>query len=109
LAANSIVALSPGKADRLQSPELSSGTDVSSSVLAGSRDTTCSKAKFVRIDDHDFLPKLGIEEAIPFALLKGNDDHMMSIPQDRAEPAELRYRPLAVTVRDALAYHAIAD
>jgi hypothetical protein len=40
------------------------------------------------------------------SLLKGNDDDMMSIAHDRTEAAGLRYRPLAVTVRDTLAYHA---
>jgi 2'-hydroxyisoflavone reductase len=63
-----------------------------------------SDAKFVRIDDYEFLSKHGIEEAIPWAMLKGNDDGMMSIRHDRAEAAGLKYRPLAVTVRDTLAW-----
>jgi 2'-hydroxyisoflavone reductase len=63
-----------------------------------------SNAKFVRIDDYQFLSKHGIEEAIPWAMLKGNDDGMMSIRHERAEAAGLKYRPLAVTVRDTLAW-----
>ena len=47
---------------------------------------------------------MSIEEAIPWAMLKGNDDGMMSIRHDRAEAAGLKYRPLAVTVRDTLAW-----
>jgi 2'-hydroxyisoflavone reductase len=63
-----------------------------------------SEAKFVRIDDYEFLSKHSIEEAIPWAMLKGNDDGMMSIRHDRAEGAGLKYRPLAVTVRDTLVW-----
>jgi 2'-hydroxyisoflavone reductase len=63
-----------------------------------------SDAKFVRIDDYEFLAKHGIEEAIPWAMLRGNDDGMTSIRHDRAEAAGLKFRPLAVTVRDTLAW-----
>jgi 2'-hydroxyisoflavone reductase len=63
-----------------------------------------SGAKFVRIDDYEFLSKHGIEEAIPWAMLKGNDHGMMSIRHERAEAAGLKYRPLAVTVRDTLTW-----
>jgi 2'-hydroxyisoflavone reductase len=63
-----------------------------------------SDAKLVHIDDYEFLSKHGIEEAIPWAMLKGNDDGMMSIQHERAEAAGLEYRDLAVTVRDTLGW-----
>jgi hypothetical protein len=37
-------------------------------------------------------------------MLKSNDDGIMSIRHDRSEAAGLKYRPLAVTVRDTLAW-----
>ena len=63
-----------------------------------------SDAKFTWVDDYAFLSKHKIEEAIPWAMLKGNDDGMMSIRHERAEAAGLKYRPLAATVRDTLAW-----
>jgi len=45
-----------------------------------------------------------IEEAIPWAMLKGNDDGMMSIRNDKAKAAGLTFRPLATTARDTLAW-----
>jgi hypothetical protein len=56
------------------------------------------------VSHYEFLSRHGIEEAIPWAMLKGNDDGMMSIRHDRAEAAGLRYHPLAVTVRDTMAW-----
>ncbi len=63
-----------------------------------------SDAKFTWVDDYAFLSKHEIEEAIPWAMLKGNDEGMMSIRHERAEAAGLKYRPLAVTVRDTQAW-----
>ncbi|WP_165226619.1 NAD-dependent epimerase/dehydratase family protein [Aquisphaera insulae] len=63
-----------------------------------------SDAQFIRIDDYDFLTAHKIEEAIPWAMLRGNDDGMMSIRHARAESAGLTYRPLADTVRDTRAW-----
>jgi 2'-hydroxyisoflavone reductase len=63
-------------------------------------------ARFTRVDDYAFLSEHKIEEAIPWAMLKGNDDGMMSIRHERAEEAGLRYRPLAGTVRDTNAWWA---
>jgi 2'-hydroxyisoflavone reductase len=56
------------------------------------------------VDDYAFLAEHKIEEAIPWALLKGNDYGMMSIKNDRAIAAGLSFRPLATTVRDTLAW-----
>ena len=61
-----------------------------------------SDAKFTYVDDYDLLAKHKIEEAIPWAMLKGNDLGMMSIRHERAQAAGLTYRPLAATVRDTL-------
>jgi 2'-hydroxyisoflavone reductase len=57
---------------------------------------------FTWVDDYDFLRQHKIFEAIPWAMLAGNDDGMMSIRSDRAIAAGLGFRPLATTVRDTL-------
>ena len=59
---------------------------------------------FVDVDDYDFLAEHKIDEAIPWAMLKGNDDGMMSVKNDKAIAAGLTFRPLATTVRDTLAW-----
>lgn len=63
-----------------------------------------SAAKFTWVQDYDFLSKHKIEEAIPWAMLKGNDQGMMSIGHERAQRAGLAYRPIATTVRDTHAW-----
>lgn len=59
---------------------------------------------FTYVDDYDFLRAHKIEEAIPWAMLSGNNDGMMSIRNARAIAAGLTFRPLADTVRDTLAW-----
>ena len=59
---------------------------------------------FTYVDDYDFLEAHKIDEAIPWALLKGNDDGMMSIANGKAIKAGLTFRPLEATVRDTLAW-----
>jgi 2'-hydroxyisoflavone reductase len=59
---------------------------------------------FVDVDDYDFLAERKIDEAIPWAMLRGNDDGMMSVKNDKAIAAGLSLRPLATTVRDTLAW-----
>jgi len=59
---------------------------------------------FTYVDDYDFLRANKIEEAIPWAMLSGNNDGMMSIRNARAIAAGLGFRPLADTVRDTLAW-----
>src|ERR1043165_1205140 len=61
-------------------------------------------AKLTFVDDYDFLTANKIDEAIPWAMLKGNDDGMMSVRNDRAIAEGLGFRPLDVTLRDALAW-----
>jgi 2'-hydroxyisoflavone reductase len=60
--------------------------------------------KYTFVDDYDFLVAHKIDEAIPWALLKGNDFGMMSIKNDKAIAAGLSFRPLATTLRDTLAW-----
>jgi len=60
--------------------------------------------KYTFVDDYPFLKAHGIDEAIPWAYLAGNDDGMMSIRNDRAVKAGLGFRPLADTLRDTLAW-----
>src|SRR4051812_24137579 len=63
-----------------------------------------AQVRYTYVDDYDFLAAHGIEEAIPWALLRGNDYGMMSVKHDRAIAAGLTFRPLADTVRDTLAW-----
>lgn len=63
-----------------------------------------AQARFTWVDDYDFLEQHKIDEAIPWALLKGNDFGMMSVQNAKARAAGLTFRPLATTVRDTLAW-----
>ena len=63
-----------------------------------------AKVRYTYVDDYDFLAAHKIDEAIPWALLKGNDYGMMSVKNDKAIAAGLTFRPLATTVRDTLAW-----
>jgi 2'-hydroxyisoflavone reductase len=63
-----------------------------------------ARVQYVFVDDYDFLEAHKIEEAIPWALLKGKDYGMMSIANARAIAAGLTFRPLATTLRDTLAW-----
>jgi len=61
-------------------------------------------ANYTYVDDYDFLAAHKIEEAIPWAMLKGNDYGMMSVKNDKAIAAGLGFRPLATTMRDTLTW-----
>lgn len=63
-----------------------------------------ANVQFTYVDDYDFLRAHKIEESIPWAMLSGNNDGMMSIRNERAIAAGLTFRPLADTVRDTLAW-----
>jgi 2'-hydroxyisoflavone reductase len=67
-------------------------------------DAIKANVTFTYVDDYDFLAAHKIGEAIPWALLRGNNYGMMSIKNDRAIAAGLTFRPLATTVRDTLAW-----
>jgi 2'-hydroxyisoflavone reductase len=72
--------------------------------LESARAALDADVRFVWVDDYAFLREHRIEEAIPWAMLAGNDDGMMSIRNERAVSAGLTFRPLAATVRDTLAW-----
>jgi 2'-hydroxyisoflavone reductase len=63
-----------------------------------------AKVSYVFVDDYAFLSEHKIDEAIPWAMLKGNDFGMMSVKNERAIAAGLGFRPLATTLRDTLAW-----
>jgi 2'-hydroxyisoflavone reductase len=63
-----------------------------------------AKVTYVYVDDYAFLSDHKIDEAIPWAMLKGNDYGMMSVNNARAIRAGLGFRPLATTVRDTLSW-----
>jgi 2'-hydroxyisoflavone reductase len=58
----------------------------------------------VFVDDYAFLAEHRIQGAIPWAMLRGNSEGMMSIKNARAVAHGLTFRPLDVTVRDTLAW-----
>jgi 2'-hydroxyisoflavone reductase len=62
------------------------------------------QAKLTFIEDYAFLEEHKITYSVPWALLKGNNEGMMSIKNDRAVAAGLTYRPVADTLRDTLAW-----
>jgi 2'-hydroxyisoflavone reductase len=72
--------------------------------LEAARTALRADATFTWVDDYAFLEEHKIFAAIPWAMLRGNDEGMMSIRNDRAVAAGLAFRPLAETVRDTLAW-----
>jgi 2'-hydroxyisoflavone reductase len=68
------------------------------------RKTLNHDATLTFIDDYDFLAGHQVEYSVPWAMLRGNDDGMMSIRIDKAIAAGLRHRPLAETLKDTLAW-----
>ena len=74
------------------------------SFYQAARKAVGPSATLTFVDDYEFLEAHKIEDAIPWAMLKGNDDGMMSIRSEKAIEAGLRFRPLADTLRDTLAW-----
>ncbi len=72
--------------------------------LETARATINPSVKITYVDDYDFLAAHKIAEAIPWAMLKGNDDGMMSVKNDKAIAAGLSFRPVEQTLRDTLAW-----
>jgi 2'-hydroxyisoflavone reductase len=63
-----------------------------------------AKASFTWVDDYAFLKAQGIEEAVPWVMLAGNDYGHMSARNERAVADGLAFRPIEQTVRDTLAW-----
>lgn len=63
-----------------------------------------STSTFTWIPDHAFLKAHGIQGAVPWIMLEGNNEGHTSIRNAKAVAAGLRFRPLADTVRDTLAW-----
>ncbi|MCY1007153.1 NAD-dependent epimerase/dehydratase family protein [Nannocystis pusilla] len=72
--------------------------------LEAARAAVNPEARLVWVDDYAFLEAHGISDAVPWVMLKGNDLGHMSTRNARAVAAGLRFRPLADTVRDTLAW-----
>jgi 2'-hydroxyisoflavone reductase len=68
------------------------------------RKTLNPKATLTFIEDYDFLAAHQIEYSIPWAMLRGNEEGMMSIRIDKAIRAGLKHRPAATTLKDTLAW-----
>jgi 2'-hydroxyisoflavone reductase len=61
-------------------------------------------ATLTYVDDYEFLSAQGIEDSVPWVMLKGNDWGHQSVRNDRAVAAGLGFRPLESTIRDTLAW-----
>ena len=68
------------------------------------RATLKPDAKLTFVDDYEFLATHKITGAIPWVMLRGNSEGMMSIKNDKAIAAGLGFRPVATTLRDTLAW-----
>lgn len=66
--------------------------------------TLNKKATLTFIDDYDFLKAHEIEYSIPWAMVQGNEEGMMSIRIEKAKAAGLRFRPPQTTLKDTLAW-----
>jgi 2'-hydroxyisoflavone reductase len=76
--------------------------------LEAARRALGARAAFTWVDDYAFLKAHGIEDAIPWVMLAGNDYGATSVRNDRAAAAGLAFRPLEQTVRDTLAWWSAA-
>ena len=65
-----------------------------------------AKVTLVRIEDEAFLTAHNIQYSIPWAMPTREHFGMMSIRNDKAIAAGLKFRPVASTVRDTLAWWA---
>jgi 2'-hydroxyisoflavone reductase len=75
-----------------------------SRFLEQARDALGANVRFTPVDDYDFLAKHEITDSVPWVMLRGNDYGHMSALNTKSVAAGLRYRPLADTVRDTLAW-----
>jgi len=75
-----------------------------STFYEAARTALDAKVSYTYVDDYAFLSEHKIDEAIPWAMLKGNDYGMMSVKNERAIAAGLGFRQFATTLRDTLAW-----
>ena len=61
-------------------------------------------AKLIHVDDYDFLEAHGIDAAVPWVMLKGNDLGHQSISNGKAVAAGLGFRPVEESLKDTLAW-----
>lgn len=62
------------------------------------------KASLVFVDDYEFLEAHGIEGAVPWVMLKGNDHGHQSVKNAKAVSAGLGFRPVEQSLKDTLAW-----
>lgn len=75
-----------------------------SAFLAQAASALSSSSEFVWVEDYDTLLANGVDSAVPWIMLRGNDRWHTSASNARALSAGLGFRPLAETVRDTLAW-----
>jgi 2'-hydroxyisoflavone reductase len=63
-----------------------------------------AKVTFTQVDDYDFLAEHKIQGMVPWVLPTGNNLGHTAISNARAKTAGLGFRPMAMTVRDTLAW-----
>ena len=68
------------------------------------RTTISPEAKLVFIEDYDFLKAHKIDDSVPWVLLAGNDYGHQSVKGDKSVAAGVRFRPIAQTLKDTLAW-----
>lgn len=72
--------------------------------LEEARAAVPSKTTLTWVDDYDFLAEQKVTFAVPWILARGPYVGTMSINNAKSVAAGLRYRPIATTVRDTLAW-----
>ena len=61
-------------------------------------------ARLIYVDDYDVLSAHGIDAAVPWVMLKGNDEGHQSVKNDKVIEAGLGFRPIEQTIQDTLAW-----
>jgi 2'-hydroxyisoflavone reductase len=61
-------------------------------------------ARFIWVDDYDFLEKQGVDGVVPWILPKGNALGFAAVNFDKALKRGLTFRPMATTIRDTLTW-----
>jgi 2'-hydroxyisoflavone reductase len=61
-------------------------------------------ARLTFVDDYELLASHGVESAVPWVMLRGNDVGHQSIRNDKAVKAGLTFRPVEDSLKDTLAW-----